>query len=112
MSVVTGIFLLTCVCEEGETALDEVQGYLSDEGLAPLADVSDVTGGMKHPQYLALGAGYNYFGSDDLAAFVTFVLTRDWHVPECVVLTVKPESGRTAVYRPAREHYLDEPPGG
>lgn len=111
MSNVTGIMLLACVCDEDKQALDEVQEWLRERGRTPLADVSDRTNGPKHPQYIAmLGAGHRQWPDDEVAEFVRFVLSRDWYVPECLILTMKPEDGRTLVFRPSAEHYLDEVP--
>lgn len=98
MSVVTGIMLVLGLGEEDGQALEQVQDWLESAGLNALSDVSDHASGNKHPQFLAMAAGYNYFPDGD--AFARFVLERDWHEPERVVLTIQPEHGDAKVYRP------------
>lgn len=109
MSVVTGIMLICSVAEENEPPIAEVQAWLAERlNGQQLNDVSDHTGGSKHPQFLALGAGINYFLDDN--EFAAFVLSREWRSPENVVLTMQPEDGETRVFRPGGYGVLNEAP--
>lgn len=98
MSVVTGVMLILSLGEEDSQALEQVQDWLASVGLDALRDVSDHASGNKHPQFLAMAAGYNFFPDED--AFSRFVLERDWYEPARVVLTIQPENSDAKVYRP------------
>jgi hypothetical protein len=100
MSAVTGILLLTSLTDADREPLDNIQSWLAEhEGGQQLSEVADHTGGHKHPQYAAFGAGLNYFLQVD--EFAEFVLKQDWRRPERVVLILQPEDGAASVLRPA-----------
>ena len=104
MSVVTSI-ALTCSLGEalnwaekppGNVAL--INAWLAARKFGPLTDCARLaSAGDKYPQFLMYLAGYNHFPEDD---FVAFFRTVEWENPENVVLVLKPEDGRTRIYRP------------
>jgi pyoverdine/dityrosine biosynthesis protein Dit1 len=102
MSVVTGVMLITHCVEDAQRGYDPfilINTWLDERGFGALIRVDDATGGSKHPQYHAFGAGFNYFHCRD--EFVELITKQiEWDEPSNVVLILQPEDGRTEVYRP------------
>jgi hypothetical protein len=96
MSFVTGIMLIIGPGDFDEQSIAEVQAWLSERKWPQLVDVSDASGGNKHPQFECWSAGINYF---DETGFTAFVMSRDWLAPENMVLIIQPEEGSARVYR-------------
>lgn len=99
MSVVTGLVLIcSLAAEDGDKPIiDRLDEWLGNRGFRPLTDVSDKSGGSKHPQCLTFHCGYNSFPED---SFADQVLAEDWTDPENTVLIMQPEEGPTRVFRP------------
>lgn len=96
MSVVTGIMLIIGPGDFDEQPISEVQAWLSERGWPALVDVSDASGGNKHPQFECWSAGINFFDENE---FTSFVMARDWLAPENMVLIIQPEEGAVRVFR-------------
>jgi hypothetical protein len=104
MSIVTGLTLI-CSLSDGEVYGDAptptpnilaLNRWLTERNFAALKDVSEHSGGSKHPQCCTFHCGYNYFPSEEFAAVV---LALDWNEPENLVLIMQPEEGASVVVR-------------
>lgn len=101
MSVVTGVMVFCSVVEDDDGAKPDLFGEMDDwlwkHGFGKLQCVENETGGSKHPQFYAAGAGYNFFPQEE---FATFFARLPWEEPDNAVLVMQPETGATWVVRP------------
>lgn len=106
MSLVTGL-VLVCGVTDGGDVMDSIEipgknirainSWLKERRFYPLVDVSEHSGGSKHPECCVFCCGYNYFPVDEFSALFRSMA---WDLPEICVLLLKPEEGETRVLRP------------
>lgn len=98
MSFVTGFTLHYGNHEETSDNIKKIIAWIEQRDFPPPHHVELMYGGTKHPQVTVLGAGYNYFPTDDFIAFF-IELEKWWWEPETVVLILNPEEGGAVVIR-------------
>jgi len=101
MSVITGIML---ICSLGDgPALDSITSWFKDSPLnEDGCELEDLEKGIftwksHHPQFHAVGGGYNYMNADLRDELISRVKNADWELPENVVLVIQPEEGSSTV---------------
>lgn len=101
MSVVTGIML---VCSLGDSsALASIMSWFKDSPLNEDGyELEDLEKGILscqswHPQFQAVGTGYNYMPSELREELIARVKAADWGLSENVVLIIQPEEGPSTV---------------
>jgi hypothetical protein len=105
MSFVTGIMLIAGVgdwLDEQDSPIHQVQRWIEERYRGHLVEVSEHSGGSKHPQFEAWCAGINYMDEDE---FIAFVMGLEWHSPENFVLVVNPEEGPARVFVKSADVY-------